>query len=325
MRQIATSNRKIEDGHYGFANIASECGVPGCSVWVSTDPQKGSPIGWTASRFDLYFAKRPDGGRFDVAIDGEVVRSIDSRGPSFEAGFERFDVTDARHEIKVLMRGGGPVRLYGVVLDRVPSPAVKPSIQVDSLGTGSLNLEQLTFVKTETRRAQLERRAYDLVIIQLGTNVWGMDGDNKKNAKAFVEELRAARPGLPVLFMSPPDSPNEDEPTKSDPRVAALAKTFAVIAEQNDAAFWDHRAAMGGSQAIFTFAEKGLVEHDKIHMKKQGHEMMADRFLGALWADLVSYVQAHPAAGCGREGTSASSASDAGSPSVTSASSTREK
>ena len=53
VRQIAPSNRKIADGHYGFANIASECAVPGCSAWVSTDPQKGSPIGWTASRFDL--------------------------------------------------------------------------------------------------------------------------------------------------------------------------------------------------------------------------------------------------------------------------------
>jgi hypothetical protein len=310
-RQIATSNRKTADGHYGFANIASECAVPGCSAWVSTEPKEGAPIGRTASRFDLYYLKQPAGGRFDVALDGTVVRSLDARAQTFEAAFERFETTDARHELKVLIRGFGPVRLFGVAIERET-----PSIQVDCLGTGSLNLEQLTQVQNDTRRAQLERRAYDLVIIQLGTNVWGTDAENKKHAKTFVDELRAARPALPILFLSPPDSTTEEDDTRSDPRLAGLAKTMRVIAEENGAAFWDHRAAMGGDQAILTFIKKGLVEHDRIHLKKQGHELMADRFLCALWDGLSGHVERNPAAGC---------SSAAGSPSVTSASSTRAK
>jgi len=296
VRQLATSNLRIVDGHYGFANIASECGAEGCAAWVSTDPQKGAPIGWTASSFDLYYLKRPDGGRFDITLDGNVVKSIDSKADKFEAAFERIDAPDARHELKVLIHGHGTVRLFGVVLDREP-----PSIQVDSLGTGSLNLEQLTQVKNDSRRAQLEHRPYDLVIIALGTNVFQNDADNHKNAKYFVERLREAVPGVPVLFMSPPDSTDSADPhaTKTDPRIKQLVKAFRVMAEENDAAYWDYHAAMGGNESVFSWVEKGLVEHDRYHLTKQGHEIMADRFLCALWDGVTAHVDTHADAGCG--------------------------
>lgn len=295
VRQLATSNLRIVDGHYGFANIASECGAEGCAAWVSTDPQKGSPIGWTASSFDLYYLKRPDGGRFDITLDGKIVKSIDSKAEKFEAAFERVDAPDAHHELKVLIHGHGTVRLFGVVLDREP-----PSIQVDSLGTGSLNLEQLTQVKNDSRRAQLEHRPYDLVIIALGTNVFQNDADNHKNAKYFVERLREAVPGVPVLFFSPPDSTDsaEEHATKTDPRIKQLVKAFRVMAEENDAAYWDYHAAMGGNESVFSWVEKGLVEHDRYHLTKQGHEIMADRFLCALWDGVTAHVDTHAGAGC---------------------------
>lgn len=295
VRQLATSNLRIIDGHYGFANIASECGVDGCAAWVSTDPKPGAPIGWTVTSFDLYYLNRPDGGRFDVAIDGNVVKTIDSKAEKFEAAFAKFDLPDAHHEIKVTIRGHGTVRLFGVVLDRDP-----PSIQVDSLGTGSLNLEQLTQVKVDSRRAQLEHRPYDLVLVQLGTNVFQTDAENRKNAKYFVERLREAMPGVPVLFFSPPDSTDaaEEHATKTDPRIKQLVKAFRVMAEENDAAYWDYHAAMGGNESVFTWVEKGLVEHDRYHLTKQGHEIMADRFLCALWDGVAAHVEARPDAGC---------------------------
>jgi len=291
-RQIATSTHKVIDGHYGFANMASECAVPGCSAWVSTDPKPGAPIGFTASRFELYYLKQPGGGSFDVALDGAVVRTVDARFASFEAAFERFDAPDARHELKVLTKGHGPVRLFGVAIERE-----KPSIQVDSLGTGSLNLEQVANVKSDTRRAQLLHRAYDLVLIQLGTNVFGTTVENKKNAKVFVDDLRAALPAVPILFLSPPDELDE-EFKHSDPRIATMSKTMAAIAEENDTAFWDYRGAMGGDDALLTFIKKGAAEHDKIHLKKWGYELMADRTLRALWDGVTAHAQSHAAAGC---------------------------
>ena len=91
---------------------------------------------------------------------------------------------------------------------------------------------------------------------------------------------------------------------------------------------------MGGDDSILAFVKKGLVEPDRVHLKKSGDELMADRMLCALWDGVASYVEAHPTAGCdaapapGAPAASASavsSATSAGSPSVTSASKTRAK
>lgn len=289
-----TSTNRVADGHYGFANIGSECGAAGASAWVSTEPQPNAPVGWTASRFDVYYAKRPGGGRFDVLLDGEKQKTIDTAADQWEPAFERIDTTDAKHEVKVVIGGHGPVRLYGVVLERP-----KPGIQVDGLGTGSLNFEQMTLPKPETRKPQLQRRNYDLVMIALGTNCFNVPANNEKHVKEFIDAIRDAIPGVPFLFLTPPDS-IEEGVTYADPHIVALSKSIPKMAAANKSASWDYFAAMGGPKSINTFAQKNLANPDRIHLKKPAHELMADRFLCAMSASFGAYLKEHPDAGCAK-------------------------
>jgi len=292
-KQIAVSTHKTYDGHYGFANIASESSSPGAVAFVSTNPRDAdAPIGWRASRFDLFYMKRPDGGRFDVEVDGAVVRSVDARAAEAAAAFERVETTDAGHEVKVHVRGHGTVRLFGVAIERG-----SPSVVVDALGTGALNMEQMTLVNGASRRAQLTRRGYDLVIIHLGTNMYGTDADHRRATKVVVDDLRAALPGVAILVMSPPDT-MEPGTTHPDAHIVSMVPILRAIAAESGAAFWDFHAAMGGPKSIQTFVKKGLAWNDFIHLTKPGHELMADRLLCALWDSLGTYLAKHPSAGC---------------------------
>jgi hypothetical protein len=290
-KQVATSTGKVMDGHYGFANIAGDSLQPGADVWVSTEPRPGAPVGWTANRFDLYYAKRPDGGELEVSIDGEVKKTLDTKG-EWEAAFETFEVPDAKHEIKVKALGKGTSRVYGVAVEKDPA-----AIQLDSLGTGSLNMEQMAGVKSDTRRAQWAHRGYDLVIIQLGTNEFGVEETHRKFHKIVIDEMRAAIPNLPILILSPPDEA-EAGTDYSDPRIVTLEKRLKSIAEDNGTAYWDFREAMGGDKSILKFGKKGLAYKDQVHLSKQGDEVMGDRVLCAVFDDLAAYLKAHPDAGC---------------------------
>ncbi len=220
------------------------------------------------------------------------MRSVDSRAAEAAAAFERIETTDARHELKVHVQGHGTVRLFGVALERGT-----PSVVVDALGTGALNMEQMTLVNGASRRAQLARRAYDLVIIHLGTNMYGTDAEHRRATKIVMDDLRAALPGVAILVMSPPDT-MEPGTTHADAHIVSMVPILRAIAAESGAAFWDFHAAMGGPKSIQTFVKKGLAWNDLIHLTKPGHELMADRMLCALWDGLGTYLAKHPSAGC---------------------------
>ncbi|MCA9584252.1 MAG: hypothetical protein KC657_02735 [Myxococcales bacterium] len=290
-KQIATSTDPVKDRHYGFANIAAETREFRAKAWVETAPVT-SPVGRSVSSFDLFYLKRPDGGQIDVLLDGEQSKRIQTRARQIEAGFERFETFEGPHRLEVHVRGNGMVRLFGVALERSA-----PGVVVDSLGTGALNFQQMALVKSDTRRPMLERRKYDLAVFLLGTTMFALK-QHKRWAAEVLQDLRAALPGVAILLMSPPDVMKAYRDAHSDPRIVEVRDQVKEIAEENGAAFWDFREAMGGDAAIKAFIQRGLAMVDRVHLKKPGSELMADRFLCAVSRDWTGYLAQAPRAGC---------------------------
>ena len=291
-RQIATSTDQIKDAHYGLANIAAEAYGGGAAAWVAT-ARETSPVGLTASRFDLYWLQQPTGGDFDVLVDGKRVTTITTRSTTFENGFRRFDLPDGPHELRAVHAGHGAVRLFGVTLERET-----PGVVVDSLGAGALNFEQMAHVKTSTRKPMVDRRHWDLVAFQLGTNMFALSA-HKDWAKAVIADLRASLPEASFLIVAPADVILEVNDPHSDPRIVTIVRQLREIAAETGSAFWDFREAMGGDASIRSFIKRDLAERDRVHLKKAGSALMGDRLLCALTKDLDAYLVAHPDAGCG--------------------------
>ncbi len=290
-RQISTSTDQIHDAHYGLANIAAEGYGAGAAAWVAT-AREGGPVGTRASRFDVFYLKRPDGGDFDVVVDGKRTMTVTTRGPAYASAFERFTLSDEAHEIRVVLAGHGSVRLFGVTLERET-----PGVVVDSLGAGALNFEQMAHVKSSTRTPMVERRGWNLVVFQLGTNMFALKL-HKQWAKAVLAEMRAALPAASFMLVTPVDYLLDYNDAHSDPRIVAVGEQLREVAAETGIAFWDFREAMGGDASIRSFIKKGLAEPDRVHLKKPGAELMADRMLCAMTRDLRAYLASHPDAGC---------------------------
>ena len=290
-KQIATSTDPVGDWHYGMAMIASESKRPGGSVWVATaDP--GAPIGTTASSFDVFFLKKPGAGEFDLVADGKVLRTVSAKSTKAELGIEHVDLPDAPHKLACSVKSAAPVRFFGATLERP-----EPSIIVDSLGTGALNFVQISYTKKDTRTPMLKRRGYKLVMFQVGTNTFMLER-HKDDVKRFLAEIRETLPGVSILLMTPPDVMSSWNAPHSDRRIVIVGNQLREIAAETGTAFWDYREAMGGDTSIKTFIKKGLAAGDKIHLKKEGSELMADRFLCAMEQDFRAWLKEHPDAGC---------------------------
>jgi hypothetical protein len=291
-KKISTSTDHVSDGHYGFANVATETSTAGAYSWVGTlaadDP---APIGKSVSAIDVFYMKRPQGGSFTVKVDGEKVRDVVADGTDTTASFEHFDMPDGPHKLEVVVQSGN-VRLFGATLERKT-----PSIIVDSLGTGALNYEQMLHVSDASRRPMLQRRKYDLIVFLIGTNLFA-PGLHEKWMTKDIGDIEEAVPNTPILILSPPDIELHKEDTHSDPRIVALSKQLADIAKRHSWGFWDFRAAMGGDMSMIRFAKAGLGAWDLVHLTHDGGFLMGNRFAHALFEGFDGYLKAHPDAGC---------------------------
>jgi hypothetical protein len=282
-------------GHrYGFANIASESAKGGASAWVST-ADGDSRVGKTASHFEVYYLKQPKGGTFDIFLDGKSVKTVSTANTDYEAGFESLEAADGAHEVKCVIKGDYSVRLYGETFER---DADGGGVIVDSLGAGALNFQRFMLTEPVIRKAQLERRNYDVVFIWLGMNSMWLE-PNKGWATDTVKTIRDALPNASIVLVTPPDSEKTGS-SKTDPRILSIVKQLSEIATEQKTAFWDLRSAMGGDGAFLDFIKYGLGATDRVHLSQQGNELLGQRLLAALFDDVNSRLKEHPDAGCSK-------------------------
>ena len=69
--------RHLNVDRYGLAGIAMETSHEGAYGIVQTDDQ--GTIGRHASRFELFFLRQPEGGAFEVWIDGQLQGALETR------------------------------------------------------------------------------------------------------------------------------------------------------------------------------------------------------------------------------------------------------
>jgi len=296
-QQMAPTTHPVWGHRYGFANIAAESRMPGATAWVGT-ADAPSLVGRTASAFDVYFLKQPRGGSFDLLLDGKVLRTVNTAAEEFEAGFDRVETTDDAHQVRVIVKGDGPVRMYGTTLERPSSTS--PAIVVDCLGTGAMNFQRFVLTEPKIRKEQLEHRHYDLVIVWMGMNAAWLE-PNRAWARDTVTTIRDSLGGgsdaVPVLLLSPADTVKPGE-GRSEPRIVQLSKQLRDIAAETGIAFWDFRAAMGGEASFLEFMKRRLASPDRAHLLKAGSDLMGTRLLAAIFEGANAHLETKPDAGC---------------------------
>lgn len=300
-KAYATTTAPAMDNHMGFSGIAAESLQPGALTWVATAAEADAPIGKTASKFGVYYLKRPGKNVFEIRLDGKVVKEVEttSSGAKPELGYDEITAEDGAHRVDFKAHGAN-VRLLGATLEREPKNAegrVVPSVTVDSLGVGSLNAWALARLDTEPNRKMLEHRDYDLVMFLVGTNMYALEKHHEWMGRV-MKHLRAATPNVPVLFLAPPDITLGNHGKKTDPRIHTVAEQLHDIAKEHKAAFWDFHAAMGGDLSIVAFRNKKWAQADLIHFTDDGSFFMGRRTLLAMWRGFLAETDKNPRLGC---------------------------
>jgi len=266
-----------EGGCYGLLGVGIEADHAGASAWTE--------VAAPASHVELAYAGQPQGGSFDVLIDGTRAGRIATRASDGKAGFFAFDVPDAPHRIEVRTVGDGDVRIYGMNLDRHSAGVI-----VDTLGINGAQVYTPLRWGEACFAEQLRHVSPDLVVLAYGTNEAVEPGlTDAQYEKAVVDLLgRVARaqPTASCLLLGPPDLARKDKGAKGAvewktwPRVTEIIAAQKRVAEAAGCGFYDQMEAMGGAGSMAQWAAEADPRggRDRVHLRRTGYTEVATAF-----------------------------------------------
>jgi lysophospholipase L1-like esterase len=192
---------------------------------------------------------------------------------------------------------GGPVPVYGIVLETGAPGATWESVGV--IGAGS---RSFTTFAGEHLAAQMAVRKPDLVVVMLGGNEAGYPVLLGNKGAGYVpiydaalKTILAGANGASCLVITPLDQGFVDEETgeaKARPGMKHLVQRQREVAAANGCAFWSAWAAMGGEGASLTWAGHGAYgTGDYVHLTGRGLAVIGNLLADAILADYDAWAR----------------------------------
>jgi lysophospholipase L1-like esterase len=203
-------------------------------------------------------------------------------------------VDDGPHTLKIRSAGGGPVRVYGVVMERDV-----PGVVYDCLGVVGARGSRLLAPDVAHFKRQLAYRRPDLVVLLFGGNDLSDKGVSLGRYEATFRELvrrfREVRPEAACLVMSPLDhGERHRRRIRTVPRLLEMIPIQRRVAREEGCAFWSAFDAMGGEGAMGRWVKQGLGWADYAHLTAAGAERIGTLFYRALMKGLADHLASAP-------------------------------
>ena len=263
--RVRASTRDVDS--LGVAGMAVES--ESSSAWGRIDT--GSA---TASRFVIFYLQQPGGGSFDVRIDGQRAARVSTAAEEVGAGVRELTTEDAHHVLEVRVRGNGPVRLFGVSVERE-----QPGVIVDNMGINGARASSHLLWQEDLHREYLRRLRPDLVVLAYGTNESGDDDrpieEYEGQLRSVVARLRSTLPSAACMLVGPSDRPmrGEEQEMVDRPRTAQVVDVQRRVSRDFGCAFFDLVAFGGGPLSMVQWAqtEPPYAQRDLVHFTGRGY------------------------------------------------------
>jgi lysophospholipase L1-like esterase len=275
------------DGHYGLGGTTFES-TGGAEIRLST-ANKGA-MGRRASRFELWYAGTPRGGKIKVQLDAEEPVVLETAAEALEDRWYEVKAEDGEHTLSVRAAGGGKVRAYGVVMEReVPGVVWDEMSQI-----GALTRRMSNFAEKHLH-SQVQHRDPDLLVLMFGGNDMNTQGTMAKYREeltAVVRLFRGAKDPLACLIMAPLDHGERDGARiVTRDIVPKIVNAQREVAKAEGCAFFDTYMAMGGegSMGRWVRSSPALGAGDLSHLTHHGHKVVGAMLYRSLVSGYVAY------------------------------------
>lgn len=284
----------LRRGWYGYGGVQYR-GAGGANATFDTPDD--TPVGRSASRFEVFFQKGRGGGDIRVAVDGDVLGTIDTRAETTEDAWQTFEVPDGEHSFSLRVGGRGAVTMYGVALERSV-----PGVVYDALGLVGARANRLLNADAAHMRRQIAHRSPALLVLAFGGNESGdpylVEETYKQELRSVLKMMRGNDRSMSCLLFAPLDQGQKNargvvETVKILPGIVAIQ---AEVARSEGCAFYNAFEAMGGEGSMWAWYKHRprWATSDFRHATPEGYEVMGEMFYKALLKGFAEYLAQHP-------------------------------
>jgi len=288
---------KAKDGRYGMGGNAA-VGWKGAIARYRT-VEKG-PVGRSVGEFKVFYRKGPKSGDFEVTVDKApdslpVVKTLaDAYG---DGVWSTGPLNDGPHRFQVRAAGNGPVRVYGVSMER---PG-KTGVIYDMLAVVGARASRMLNYDAKHLAHQIEATGTDLMVIHFGGNSLTSKGMSMRWYRERYEKVIAlykqAAPNKSCLVLTPIDHGERHRGRiRTKPDLLKMVVVQRDVALKAGCAFYSIFEAMGGEGTMGRWYRERppLVSGDYAHATKHGARVLGSLFFKSLMAGFKDWVAAQP-------------------------------
>ncbi len=265
---------------------------------------------YRAHQVAVHFLRQPDGGTFDLLVDGENLGTLDTQG-SHAIGVVEIKAAMPLSRIELRVNEAKSVTLLGLFAEDHQGAVL------DNFGIAGAAGNYWRGVEPELFKAAASERPYDAVILAYGTNdVTGKNWNPERYRHDYRQTLIAMRDALPqaaCILITPGDrvtrfyvkkivkvkvgkrkTINKTQVTTHydlltfPERHARAAAIQRELGDEYQCMVWDMSVVMremGGAYALMKRSPPWMA-NDLIHLTPAGYREMARRFVA--WLELSS-------------------------------------
>ena len=252
-----------------------------CGYLETIRPLETATLAGCFSRYRLYLALDPAGGKVAVRVDDGPAEEVDLVGEAGQATVlaRNLPGRQASRKLSIQCTRPGRVRILGVALEGDAGAVYSP------LAFNGARADWLRSVPDGWFRTMVQGEAPDLLILAFGTNEASAPEFDPQAYRSGLEALlgrfRAAAPGAVMVLEGPPDGQLTRGPAGALDQVIAIQRSAATVA---GALFLDRRQAMGGPGAMAAWERSGLASRDLIHLTGAGYQRLSGTMFSSLEA-----------------------------------------
>ena len=263
---------------------------------------------YRAHQVSLHFLRQPDGGSFDLIVDGENLGTLDTQGPR-AIGVVEIKAVMPLSRIELRVSEQKSVTLLGLFAEDHQGAVL------DNFGIAGAAGNYWRGVEPEFFKAAVSQRSYDAVVLAYGTN--DVTGNNwnperyRGDYRQILISMRAAMPQAACILITPGDrvtrfyvkkvvkvkinkrkTVNKTQVTTHydlltyPQRHAQAAAIQRELGDEYQCMVWDMSIVMremGGAYALMKRSPPWMA-NDLIHLTPAGYREMAKRFVN--WLEL---------------------------------------